>query len=274
MNSNIGKNSDPALNAVRNYWDSYVTNLQIPGHQWGSAGFFKEIKKSHDPAYALSTKLLDLPSFKDKSILEVGCGMGLDVVEYARHGARVTAIDLSPRSVELTGRYLNHCGLEAAVQAADAEELPFEDETFDLVVARGVLMYTPQPRRAIDEIHRVLRPGGEMLAILHNRHSWFAILAMTSGTHLYDETQDPPINRLHTRRQARRLFGDFDRLRITHEKFPAPTGRRHGFFAGVYNALFVPLTAILPGALIKPLGYYLILQGVKPSAQGAESSPG
>ena len=262
------------LNAVRNYWDSYVTNLQIPGHQWGSKEFFKEIKESHDPAYALSTKLLELPRFRDKAILELGCGMGLDVVEYARHGARVTAIDLSPRSVKLTRRYLDHCGLEAAVQAADAEELPFEDETFDLVVARGVLMYTPRPQRAVDEIHRVLRPGGEMLAILHNRHSWFAMLARTSGTHLYDEAQDPPINRLHTRRQARKLFGGFDRLRITHDKFPAPTNRRHGFFAGIYNSLFVPLTRALPGALIKPLGYYLILQGVKPSAREAESSLG
>jgi SAM-dependent methyltransferase len=198
----------------------------------------------------------------------------LDVVEYIRHGARVTAVDLSPRSVELTRHYLDYCGLEASVQTADAEELPFEDETFDLVVARGVLMYTPRPQRAVDEIHRVLRPGGEMLAMLHNRYSWFAILALTSGTNLYDEARDPPINRLHTGRQARQLFGSFRRLRITRDKFPAPTDRRHGFFAGIYNSLFVPLTRALPRALMEPLGYYLILQGIKPSAREAGSSLG
>jgi SAM-dependent methyltransferase len=251
------------LQSVRDYWDRYVSGLQVPGEPWGSPGFFRQIKEAHQPAYAVSTRLLQLPRYRHRRILEVGCGLGLDVVEYLHHGAQVTAIDVSFHSLELARRLLVNEQMTARLLQADAEELPFPDEVFDLVVARGVLMYTPRTRRAVDEVYRVLRPGGEMLAILHNRRSWFAILARATGTNLYHEGEDPPVNRLHTRRQVRRLFDRFDQVRITHDKFPAPTDRRHGLFAGFYNSLFVPLVRILPRAVIRPWGYYLIVQGVK-----------
>jgi len=255
----------PGLDQVRRYWDRYVSELRVDGQKWGSSGFFEVIKGAHDPAYALSTRLLDLDRHSGESVLEVGCGMGLDLVEYLRHGLRVSAVDVSRRSLELTRRLLDQRGMRARLMMADAERLPFAEETFQLVVARGVLMYTPDETRAVKEIYRVLKPGGRFLAILHNRHSWFVALARLSGTNLYSERGDPPINRVHSRRQARRLFSGFDHLRIVPDKVPSPSERRHGPFARLYNGLFVPLAGLLPRALVRSLGYYLIVQGEKPS---------
>jgi SAM-dependent methyltransferase len=254
----------PGLDQVRRYWDAYVSRLTVDGQEWGSPGFFEVIKGAHDPAYALSTRLLNLPGRSGEEVLEVGCGMGLDVVEYLRHGLRVSAVDLSRRSLELTRRLLDQRGMSARLLLADAERLPFPRGSFDLVVARGVLMYTPGEARAAGEIYRVLKPGGRFLAILHNRRSWFTALARLSGTNRYSEHGDPPINRVHSRRQVRQLFGGFDDLEIVHDKYPARSDRRHGFFARLYNGLFVPLTGLLPRPLVRPLGYYLIVLGRKP----------
>lgn len=258
----------PGLDQVRRYWDRYVSGLRVDGQEWGSPGFFEVIKGAHDPAYALSTRLLDLPEHSGEAVLELGCGMGLDVVEYLRHGLRVAAVDLSPRSLELTRRLLDQQGMRARLLLADAERLPLAEESFDLVVARGVLMYTPDEARVVGEIYRVLKPGGRFLAILHNRRSWFVTLARLSGTNRYSEGEDPPINRVHSRRQVRRLFSGFDRLGIVYDKYPASSDRRHGPFARLYNGLFVPLAGLLPRALVRSLGYYLIVQGEKPGREG------
>ena len=253
------------LDQVREYWDRYASELRVDGRPWGSPGFFEVIKGAHDPAYAVSTRLLDLPDRSGQDVLEVGCGMGLDLVEYFRHGLRVSAVDVSRRSLELARRLLDQRKMQARLLLADAERLPFPEGSFHLVVARGVLMYTPDEARAIGEIYRVLKPGGRFLAILHNRRSWFVALARLSGTNLYSEQGDPPINRVHSRRQARSLFSGFDRLRIACDKYPAPSDRRHGPFVRLYNGLFVPLTKWLPRALYRSLGYYLIVQGEKPA---------
>ena len=79
----------------------------------------------------------DCARFRGRSVLDVGCGPGWLTVQYAAAGANVTAVDLTPRAVELCRRHLEYRGLSAAVQTGNAEELPFPDDAFDLVVASG-----------------------------------------------------------------------------------------------------------------------------------------
>ena len=110
-----------------------------------------------------------------KSLLDIGCGPGWLTVMYAKHGANATAIDLTDRAVELTRTALVANGVEAKLETANAEQLPFPDEAFDIVVSSGVLHHTPNVFRAIQEAHRVTRRGGTglitlyRLGILHHR---------------------------------------------------------------------------------------------------------
>jgi len=108
-------------------------------------------------------------------VLDVGCGQGIDLCEYALAGAKVTGIDLTPRHVELARQHLDELGLEGQVLVGDAESLPFGDETFDRVSSNGVLHHTPDMPQALREIRRVLRPGAEAVVIVYNRgsgHYW------------------------------------------------------------------------------------------------------
>ncbi len=102
---------------------------------------------------------LDYEGSTDLDVLDVGCGQGIDLIGYARAGAHVTGVDLTPRHAELARAHLAVLGLAGTVVEGDAENLPFAAETFDRVSSNGVLHHTPKIEVALQEIRRVLRPG-------------------------------------------------------------------------------------------------------------------
>ena len=106
-------------------------------------------------------------------MLEVGCGSGIAVQLFAEAGANVTAVDLTPWAVETTRKRMEAFGLEAHVQEADAERLPFEDASFDLVFSWGVIHHTTDMDAALGQLVRVLRPGGQLVLMLYHRRSFF-----------------------------------------------------------------------------------------------------
>jgi len=105
-------------------------------------------------------------------VLDVGCGQGIDVCQFAIAGATVTGIDLTPRHVELAQEHVVEAGVNATIIEGDAEELPFPDDSFDRVTSNGVLHHTPDVDAALAEIRRVLRPPGSATIVFYNRNSW------------------------------------------------------------------------------------------------------
>jgi len=120
---------------------------------------------------------LDIAGSAGLDVLDVGCGQGVDLAQYARVGAHPTGVDLTPRHVELANAHLLALGLEGRALEGDAERLPLPDESFDRVSSNGVLHHTPDLDAALREIHRVLRPGGEARVIVYNRNSFHYWLA-------------------------------------------------------------------------------------------------
>lgn len=159
-------------------------------------------------------------------VLDVGCGQGMDLVEYARAGARATGVDLTPRHVELARSHVKAMGLTADVVQGDAEHLPFQDASFDRVSSNGVLHHTPDMPAALREIHRVLRPGGSVRVIVYNRrsfHYWIsqvAVRGLLQGRLFREGTmagvlasgvertsiQARPLVRVYSTRQVRRML--------------------------------------------------------------------
>jgi SAM-dependent methyltransferase len=149
----------PSIEDVRTYWQShplYSYEFMEPG----SDSYFVEldrIKRQDIERFALDYWGFD--QYAGQRVLDVGCGPGWITVQYARGGAQVEAIDLTPRAVELARRHVQFRQLSANVQEANAEHLPFGDNTFDLVVSSGVLHHTPDTVQAFRECFRVLKPG-------------------------------------------------------------------------------------------------------------------
>jgi ubiquinone/menaquinone biosynthesis C-methylase UbiE len=118
-------------------------------------------------------KLFPYNQFKRKKVLEVGCGLGTMLMNWAKVGANCTAIDLNPVSVEQTKSRFKLHGLTAKVHLGDANYLPFQDNTFDYAWSWGVLHHSPNIELSIKELFRVLKPGGSFGIMLYNRKSFY-----------------------------------------------------------------------------------------------------
>jgi SAM-dependent methyltransferase len=135
--------------------------------------YFQEIsdrrygrRESHVPIIA------KFDAFRGKDVLEVGCGIATDGLEFARNGANYVGVDLTPRAVELAQERFSLFGVPGRFETANAEEkLPFSDGTFDHIYGFGVIHHSPAPEKIVREIHRVLKMGGTFTVMLYNRSS-------------------------------------------------------------------------------------------------------
>lgn len=144
---------------------------------------------------------LDYAGARGQRVLDLGCGQGIDLMEYALAGALPTGIDLTPRHVELARLHLAAKGLEAEVVQGDVERLPFDDGSFDRLSSNGVLHHTPDMPAALREAHRVLRPGGEARIIVYNRlslHYWgqqVLMIGLLQGALLKERSMEGVLSR-------------------------------------------------------------------------------
>ena len=119
-------------------------------------------------------RIIPFADLDGRDVLEIGCGMGMHTELMARHGARVTAVDLTPTAVRATIRRLELRGIEATVRQMDAEHLDFADHSFDFVWSWGVIHHSARTARIVREIARVLRPEGSCRVMVYSRQSLLA----------------------------------------------------------------------------------------------------
>lgn len=123
-------------------------------------------------SYMRSTIRFD--RYQGKSVLEVGCGAGIDAAEFARNGALVSACDFTLAAYDATVKTFTEANLRLqALSVCPATELAFDSSSFDMVYCFGVLHHlSPQEMgKAVREARRVLRPGGEYVVMVYNRNS-------------------------------------------------------------------------------------------------------
>jgi SAM-dependent methyltransferase len=226
---------------VREYWNTHPCGTQFTDLEWGSRAFFDEVERFRYRVQPFMHTMIGFDRYADKDLLEIGCGLGTDLLQFARGGARVTGIDLTPASIDLVKRRFQLYGLPVDARVADAEDLPFEDGRFDVVYSFGVLHHTPNTQRAIDEVHRVLKPGGECIVMLYHRRSLYTMVGTplyaiarhlggsrgegseTAELHAGSTVEDwvrrydgaaNPLGKAYTRAEARSMFRIFNDLRI------------------------------------------------------------
>src|SRR5262249_3170620 len=142
-------------------------------------------------------------------VLEIGCGTGCDLLQFALNGAHATGVDVTEEHVRLARERVQG---KAELVRADARELPFPNASFDYVYSHGVIHHSDEPERIAREIRRVLRPGGRFNIHVYARWSWFALwLMLRHGTawRTWIENSRAPVHiELYTAQRLRDLFGD------------------------------------------------------------------
>lgn len=208
-------------------------------HDLGTREFFDEVERNRYEEYApWMPALMGFDQFAGASLLEIGCGMGTDLLQFARGGALCTGIDLTPRSIEITRHRFALYAQPGSFMISDGERLPFRSNVFDVVYSNGVLHHTPDTEGAIREIHRVLRPGGITKVMLYHRNSlnyWVEIVlrrGLLGGEYLrgrsseeimsrvieFSEHEARPLVKVYSRKQARAMFENFAEVKIDVEQ--------------------------------------------------------
>ena len=173
----------------------------------------------------------------------------------------MTGLDIAPSAAALTKQNLTQQGLWAGVGVADGETLPFADGSFDFVYAHGVVQYTTDDRRLVEECHRVLRPGGTALFQVYNRVSWLQLLSKVMKVPL--EHEDAPVLRRYSIGEFRALLRPFGAVDIIPERFPVRSRLHKGWKGTVFNACFVGTFNALPRAWVRRFGWHLLAFGRK-----------
>jgi SAM-dependent methyltransferase len=241
---------------VREYWNAHIHDLDVSPHAPGTPEFFRDLDGYHFEKLHHLLRLVDFDAWRNRDVLDVGCGAGVEVVRFARGGARVTGVDIAPNAVALARSNLSQQGLSAALEAADGEALPFPDATFDFVYAHGVVQYTAHDARLVAEAHRVLRPGGLAMFQAYNRVSWLNLLSKVMKVPL--EHEDAPFLRRYSIPELRALLRPFATVEIVPERFPVRSRLHKGWKAAAFNGLFVGTFNAIPRAWVRRYGWHLL----------------
>jgi SAM-dependent methyltransferase len=246
----------PSNETVRRYWNDHIHDLAISRHEPGSAGFFADLDQYHFEKLHHLQRLVDFEGQRGKAVLDVGCGTGVDAVRFARAGAAVTGVDIAPAAIALAARNFDLQGLPATLLVADGEALPLSDGSFDLVFAHGVVQYTTSPGALVSECRRVLKPGGQAIFQVYNRHSWLNLLSKLMKVDL--EHEGAPVLRKYSAAEFTRLLTGFSEVHLVFERFPVRSRLHKGWKGALYNALFVGTFNALPRALVRRYGWHLL----------------
>jgi 2-polyprenyl-3-methyl-5-hydroxy-6-metoxy-1,4-benzoquinol methylase len=232
----VKSSTDKSIADVQQYWDARPCNIRHSTKPVGSKEYFDEVEarkylvEPHIPAFA------EFERWKGKRVLEVGCGIGTDSINFARAGAQLTAVELSSESLRIAAQRADVMGVADRIQfvQANAEELTttLTDEPYDLVYSFGVIHHTPHPERALAEMRALVTPGGTLKLMVYHRRSWkvFWIVAGQGQGRIWKTDEliaehseaetGCPVTFSYTRREARELVenGGFrvQDLRVDH----------------------------------------------------------
>ena len=246
----------PAIDRVRDYWNRHIHDLEITTHPVGSRGFFDDLDQYHFEKLHHLLRLVNFDGYRDRRVLEVGCGAGVDLARFAKGGAEVVGVDLAASAIDLARANFEQQHLTGEFHVADGESLPFPDNSFDLVYAHGVVQYTADPARLVEECRRVLKPGGEAIFQVYNRISWLNALSKLMKVGL--EHDDAPVLLKFSIGEFRKLIAGFSDVRIVPERFPVRSRLHGGWKGAIYNGLFVKTFNALPRSMVQRFGWHLL----------------
>lgn len=217
------------INDVKTFWNKRPCNIKHSKKLLGSREYFDEVEKRkyfvepHIPNFA------EFEKWKGKRVLEIGCGIGTEAINFARNGAILTVIELSNESLNLTKKRFEVYGLQANFILGNAENLDkliSETKKFDLIWSFGVIHHSPHPKVILEKCKKFLKDTGELRMMVYSKISYklfyimretgiwdFSYLDKLIST--YSEAQTGcPITYSYTLEGAKKLFSDYTILDI------------------------------------------------------------
>ena len=213
---------------------------------------------------------------RGKRVLEIGVGMGADYEQWLKAGALATGVDLSKTSLDRAHRRCELSGLAPDLRLADAENLPFPDNSFDIVYSYGVMHHSPDTARCLQEAFRVLKPGGEARIMLYHHASLTGFMlwlryglwrAQSVRQCVYDRLESPG-TKTYTISEVRDLMAIFENVAIEQVFSPGDL-LLHQPSSRFQHPIYRMIWKLFPRALVRRLGQkwalFLLITGRRPA---------
>jgi SAM-dependent methyltransferase len=249
------------IEQVRDYWNNRPCNLRHSRSPVGTREYFDEVEARR---YANEPHNYTFPEFdrwKGKRVLEIGCGIGTDAVNFARAGANYTGIDLSSESIKLAKQRFEVFGLTGEFFEANAEKLNdvFDPhEKFDLIYSFGVIHHAPRPERVVAHLPGLLKDDGECRVMLYAKNSWKNMLIEANWDQ--PEAQDNcPQAVTYTKQEARELFKAFDNVHVEQDFIFSWNIEHYVKYEYVKQPWFEAMPEELFKIMEKSLGWHLMI---------------
>ena len=200
-----------SIDDVKKYWNDRPCNVRHSKKDTGTKEYFDEVETKRYTAEPHIPLFADFESYKGKKVLEVGCGMATEGINFVKHGAEYTGTDLSEDSLELAKKRFGVYNKEGKFYAGNSEELTsfVPVETYDLIYSFGVIHHSPQPEKIISEIKKYMNKDSTLKIMLYASESWKNYM-IEAGYDQPEAQYGCPIAYTYTKDEVRELLDGFD----------------------------------------------------------------
>lgn len=166
------------VQGVRNNWTGDPCGSNYSEKEFGTKEYFEEVESHRYASHPFILNAINRFDIKGRDVLEIGFGMGTDHLNLARRGARMHGADVTAQNKDIVTRRFAYYDLTSDLHTVGAEKLPFADNSMDFIYSCGVIHHSPNTQRIVDEIHRVLKPGGKCWIAVYNKHSVYFLWSL------------------------------------------------------------------------------------------------
>lgn len=173
-----------SISEIKNFWQTEACGSHFVKSYDSQKEFFDKYREFRYRTSWYIPEVIPFEKGRGKSVLEIGCGNGADGIMWASNGADYTGCDLTETAINATRDHFSFMALPGQFQIENAESLSFKSDSFDIVYSYGVLHHSPNTQQAINEVYRVLKPGGQAIIMLYHKHSfnyYVRIMTMMRG---------------------------------------------------------------------------------------------